>query len=291
MKIKSYFQFTKDQRSGIFLLLLLITIVQGVWFYWSSEKSHQAENPSSQEWLAMQTVVDSLKTHKKETTTKIYPFNPNFITDYKGQQLGMSLEELDRLFAFRKQNKYVNSAKEFQQVTQVSDSLLGAISPYFKFPDWVNQPRKNPYTPFQKNNDSKKAAILVKDINEATADDLIKLYGIGPALSERILKRRTSLGAFVSMEQMNEIWGLSPEVIELLQQHFTISHPPTIEKIAINNLSSKELAKFPYFNYALAKEIVTYRSMHNGIRSIEDLTKIKGMPNEKIKIIALYLEF
>jgi hypothetical protein len=31
--------------------------------------------------------------------------------------------------------------------------------------------------------------------------------------------------------------------------------------------------------------------MNNGIHSIEDLTKIKGMPNEKIKIIALYLEF
>jgi len=291
MKIKSYFQFTKDQRSGIFLLLLLIVVVQLVWFYWSSEKSHQSGSPSHQEWLAMQTIVDSLKTHKNETTTKIYPFNPNFITDYKGQQLGMSLEELNRLFAFRKQNKYVNSAKEFQQVTLVSDSLLGAISPYFKFPDWVNQPRKNQYTAFQKNTDSKKAAILVKDINEATADDLVKLYGIGPALSERILKRRTSLGAFVSMEQMNEIWGLSPEVVALLQQHFTISRPPTIEKIAINNLSSKELAQFPYFNYALAKEIVTYRSMHNGIHSIEDLTKIKGMPNEKIKIIALYLEF
>ena len=93
------------------------------------------------------------------------------------------------------------------------------------------------------------------------------------------------------MEQMSEVWGLSPEVIELLQLHFTISEPPAIDKIAINDLSSKELAKFPYFNYSLAKEIVIYRSMHNGIRSVEDLTKIKGMPNEKIKIIALYLEF
>ena len=59
----------------------------------------------------------------------------------------------------------------------------------------------------------------------------------------------------------------------------------------IKNLSVKELAKFPYFNYIIAKEIVIYRSMNNGIHSIEDLTKIKGMPNEKIKIIALYLEF
>ena len=42
---------------------------------------------------------------------------------------------------------------------------------------------------------------------------------------------------------------------------------------------------------ALAKEIVVYRTMNNGIKDIADLTKIKGMPNEKIKIIALYLDF
>jgi DNA uptake protein ComE-like DNA-binding protein len=291
MNIKSYFQLSKDQRSGIFLLLLLIFVGQAVYYYWVSQKSHETESATQQEWLSLQKVVDSLKLTQNETKVTMYPFNPNFITDYKGQQLGMSVAEINRLFEFRKLNKYVNSAKEFQQITQVSDSLLGVISPFFKFPDWVNQPKKNYLNNYQKREDSKKAPIVVKDINEATADDLVKLYGIGPALSERILKRKTSLGAFVSMEQMNEIWGLSPEVIEQLNLYFEIAKAPTIEKIAINDLSTKELAQFPYFNYALAKEIVIYRSMYNGIKSVEDLTKIKGMPNEKIKIIALYLEF
>jgi hypothetical protein len=31
--------------------------------------------------------------------------------------------------------------------------------------------------------------------------------------------------------------------------------------------------------------------MNNRIKNVDDLTKIKGMPNEKIKIIALYLDF
>ncbi|MCB0443125.1 MAG: helix-hairpin-helix domain-containing protein, partial [Flavobacterium sp.] len=111
------------------------------------------------------------------------------------------------------------------------------------------------------------------------------------ALSERILKQKESLGSFVSMEQMNFIWGLSPEVIEKLNEHFVISSEPKIKKVDINNASVKELAKFPYFNYSIAKEIVTHRSMNGEIKSIEDLTKIKGFPVEKLKIIALYLEF
>lgn len=51
----------------------------------------------------------------------------------------MSTQEIDRLLAFRKENKYVNSAEEFQQVTKVSDSLLKIISPFFKFPDWIQK--------------------------------------------------------------------------------------------------------------------------------------------------------
>ena len=40
----------------------------------------------------------------------------------------MSVEEIDRLRAYRKQNKFVNSAEKFQKVTKVSDSLLSKLS-------------------------------------------------------------------------------------------------------------------------------------------------------------------
>lgn len=289
MNIKSYFRFAKQQRNGIFLLFLLIILLQLVYFFWISNSTDRIEKPN-EEWLAMQSVIDSLKNTNDNQKTVIYPFNPNFITDYKGYKLGMSVEELDKLFAFRKQNKYVNSAKEFQAVTGVSDSLLNAISPYFKFPDWVSQPKKE-YVSYSNNKVENKKPTVKIDINQATQEDLIKVYGIGLALSERILKNKESLGGFVSMEQIQFIWGLSPEVIENLNKHFVVTSEPKINKIDINNASVKELAKFPYFNYTIAKEIVTHRSMNGEIKNIEDLTKIKGLPNEKIKIIALYLEF
>ncbi|WP_396148861.1 ComEA family DNA-binding protein [Flavobacterium sp.] len=289
MNFKSYFRLAKQQRNGIFLLFLLIIVTQIGYFFWISNQQTRTDS-SNHEWLGMQLVIDSLKNSDNNTKPVIYPFNPNFITDYKGYKLGMSVKELEKLFAFRKQNKYVNSAKEFQTVTGVSDSLLNAISPYFKFPDWVNQPKKEYISFTNKKVDNKKSIVKI-DINQATQEDLIKLYGIGPALSERILKNRESLGGFLSMEQMQFIWGLSPEVIENLNKHFIVTSEPKLNKIDVNNASIKELAKFPYFNYSIAKEIVTYRSMNGEIKNIEDLTKIKGLTSEKIKIIALYLEF
>ena len=288
---KEYFVFNKEQRLGLIALVGLIVVLQLLYFFvdFSTPKITSKEE---EKWLSMQTEIDSMKAVSDESTYKIYPFNPNFITDFKGYKLGMKVAEIDRLLAFRKTNKYVNSAEEFQQVTKISDSLLTAIAPYFKFPDWVKN--KKQYVSYEKSNFkdfAKKEKIVIIDINQATKEDLVKIYGIGDGISDRILKQKESLGGFMSMEQMQDVWGLSPEVIAELNKHFKIIALPPVNKIDINNASVKELMKFPYFRYALAKEIVTFRSMNGGIKSVEDLTKIKGFPIEKVKIIALYLTF
>ena len=288
--LKSHFLFNKAQRTGIFLLLLLIVGFQLMVFFTDFSKV-EIQNPEKQKWLSFQTEIDSLKQEKFNYVPKIYPFNPNFITDFKGYKLGMSTEEIDRLLAFRKTNKYVNSAGEFQMVTKVSDSLLNVIAPYFKFPDWVTNEKSNKYVNFDKKDFYKKEKIIQIDINQATTEDLVKVYGIGPALSERILKEKAKFGSFVSMEQLKDVWGLSPEVIENLNKSFKLTVIPNVKKIKINDASIKELMQFPYFRYALAKEIVTFRSMNGEIKNSEDLSKINGFPVDKIKIIALYLEF
>ena len=268
--ISSYFKFSRNQRSAIFFLFGIIIILQLVYFF-VDFSSFSKVSPEKEKWLSLQSQIDSMKQEKLNYVPKIYPFNPNFITDYKGYKLGMSVSEIDRLLAFRKENKYVNSPQEFQAVTKVSDSLLNAISPYFKFPDWVNNKKKfatykkYPYTAF-----AKKEKIVIIDINTASQEDLIKIYGIGEAISLRILKFKESLGGFVSMEQMNDVWGLSPEVIENLNSHFKVLTPPNVKKVDINNASIKELSQFPYFNYQLAKQIVTFRSMNVDFKKFDD---------------------
>ncbi|WP_445715311.1 ComEA family DNA-binding protein [Flavobacterium sp.] len=289
--LKSYFMFSNEHRSGIFLLFTIIILVQLGYFFLKDSLVFTNNTSEDKAWLSIQNEIDSLKnlqTAKKDT---IYPFNPNYITDYKGYKLGMSIQEIDRLHAFRKKGKFVNSDEEFQQVTQVSNALLAKISPFFKFPDWVKNKNKISSEKFSKISPREKEKLIQKDINTATRDELIAVYGIGEKLADKILLEKERLGCFVSMEQFQFIWGISPDAILDLEKRFIVKSQNGIKKIAVNELSQKELAKFPYFNYSLAKEIVIYRSMNNGIKNFDDLTKIKGMPNEKIKIIALYLDF
>jgi DNA uptake protein ComE-like DNA-binding protein len=292
MKTKpTYFfqKFSSSQRVGLLVLFTLIISLQ-IGYHFLPAKTQEETPEEQREWLAFQTKIDSFKALQTEYKSKIYPYNPNFITDYKGYKYGMTTEQLDRLFAFRKENKYVNSAKEFQHVTKVSDSLLKEMAVYFKFPDWVNKKSEyvSKFAPFAK---KEKEAIVVTDINKATAEDLIKIRGIGEGISARILKERDKFGAFATMEQMQFIWGLSPEVIQYLNLYFKVDDVSNLKKININTTSLKELSVFPFFNYTLAREILIYRSMNGKIKDIADLTKIKGISIEKVNTIALYLEF
>ena len=285
---KSFLTYSKSQKIGVLLLFAVIIMLQGIYFFYNFETPKTNEK-AKQSWLANQSSVDSLKLLKSDYKPKIYPFNPNFITDFKGYKLGMKVEEIDRLLAFRKTDKYVNSPEEFQAVTKISDSLLKTMSPYFKFPDWVKN-KKKAFQPYEKKDFSKKEKIIVLDINAATKEDLMKINGIGDKISDRILEQKEKYGAFLSMEQMQEIWGLSPEVVQKLNQSFIIMSTVNAKKIKINTATVKELSQFPFFRYQLAKDIVIYRSMNGDIKS-EDLTKIKGFPADKIGIIALYLDF
>ncbi len=289
--MKSHFQFSNKQRNGIFLLLLVIVVAQFVYSFvdFSSDKI-----PVNQDELdVFRNELDSLRLVEIENRKpKIYPFNPNYITDYKGYTLGMSNEEIDRLHKFREGNQWVNSAKDFQQITKVSDSFLAIISPYFKFPDWVTnpKPKTNNYSNSYSNSSAPKTFTQKIDLNKATATQLQKVYGVGEKLSERIINYRNKYkGGFIADVQLLEVWGLTPEVIERIKNGFTVKTPRTINKFNLNTATRDELVTIPYIDYEVANNIIEERTLRDGFKSLEELTKVEDFPIKKIEIIKLYL--
>ncbi|WP_298236911.1 helix-hairpin-helix domain-containing protein [uncultured Algibacter sp.] len=289
-KFKSHFTFSKKQRNGIFLLLLLIIIGQCVYFFidLSSEKIQVNKDLLTE----YKNEMDSLRLASIENRKpKIYPFNPNYITDFKGSNLGMTNEEIDRLLQYRKQNKWINSVNQFQEVTKVSDSLLNVISPYFKFPEWVLHPvTATSWNSEKKYNNKQKAYAQKQDLNTATAKQLQKVNGIGEYYSERIIKFRNKFaGGFIADVQLYDVYGLSPEVIESITNHFTVKTPRKIDKISLNKATIEELVTIQHIDYDLAHQIIEQRQLREGYKSFDELRKVKGFPINKIEIIKLYL--
>ncbi|MBE9491011.1 MAG: helix-hairpin-helix domain-containing protein [Bacteroidetes bacterium] len=286
--MQSHFKFTQKQRNGIFLLLLLIIVLQAIYFFVDFSTDEISVN--QQELKLFQQEIDSLKLIEiANRKPKIYPFNPNYITDYKGYTLGMTNEEIDRLLKFRVQNKWVNSAKEFQNITKISDSLLGAISPHFKFPDWVTRSKpKKTYT-YQSNKAPKSYDEKI-DLNIATVSQLRKVNGIGEKLSERIINYRNKFaGGFIADVQLQDIYGLDLEVIERILHQFTVKTPRQIIKYNLNTIVIDELVTIQHIDYEVAYEIIEQRTLRDGYKSIDELLKVIDFPIHKIEIIKLYL--
>lgn len=289
--LKSHFWYNKRQQSGVLFLVLLIIISQLIIGFVNTTDSDEAIDLKTAAMQSFEARIDSLQQIAEEKKKfKLYPFNPNFISDYKGYQLGMSVVEIDRLHTFRKQRKYVNSAKEFQKVTKVSDSLLATIAPFFKFPDWVVKRRLR-----EKRASNVEASLVsytksTSDLNKATAADFETIEGVGEVIAQRIVAYRKKLQGFTFTSQVYEIWGLQKNTANRILKEFKIGRLPTIQKLNVNTATFKEVLKIPYIDYELCKKIFAYRDEVAELQNITELTNIKDFPMEKYDRIILYLE-
>lgn len=287
-KIKSFFVFNSSQRNGILFLLLLVSGFAIINNYIDFTTENLLDT-NSREVLAVQKELDSIRILLTESNqTKIYPFNPNFITDFKGYKLGMSSEEIDRLLDYRKQNKWINSKEDFKEVTKVSDSFLDQISIYFKFPEWVTNPKLK-YSGWKKGFKEKTFDQKI-DLNSVTQLELKKVNGIGEALSKRIIDYRSKLVGFSDDIQLYEVYGLDYQVVNRVLNEFTVKTPKEIIKMNLNKISASDIATVPGISFDLAKRIWEFRILNETIVNFSELKNIEGLTERKLQGIQLYLK-
>ena len=273
---------TKRQQRAVLFLMVVIFALQLTAVFWPMDTtSDQFEELSN--CPEFQQEYQQLKQQWVEAKTpKIFPFNPNYISTYNAYKLGLSSEAYNRLKAFRAKNQWVNSAVEFQQVTQISDELLENIQPYFKFPQWV--------VDAQKSSLKTQSSVPKIYLNDATAQQLEKIRGIGPVLSERIIRyRERHEGGFADWVELTAVYGLSETVIQRLKNRAVLKNPRTIRKINLNEATQEDLVKIPYIDYELADQIIEQRLLKEHYESVDELTKLKDFPVEFFDIIKLYL--
>ncbi len=223
-----------------------------------------------------QAFIDSMIGAQKKRNNIIHPFNPNYLTDYRAYVLGIEKNTIDRLFAFRKSGKFINSAAEFKRITQMEDSLFEAIKPFLKFPNFTKYKKEKVF----KN--------LKKDINEVEEFDFLKVKGIGKVLSSRIVKYRKYIKGFSTLDQLYEVYGLDSLAVDNVKNHFEIQKLPELKKIKISEASLYDLSRIPYINKEESTEIIKLRTRQKKI-ILEDLFHITGFDSLKISRISLYL--
>jgi hypothetical protein len=145
---------------------------------------------------------------------------------------------------------------------------------------------------YGRDNDLKKESKLQAiDLNEADTAQLIRIKGIGPVFSSRIIKYRNLLGGYVMTEQLSEVYGLSAETLLNLRECVFVDSLFIPEKIRINFSEWIDLVKHPYINSEFANRILRKRSMEGPYMDERDFADRLEIPDSiQIKLLP-YCEF
>ncbi|MCE2778563.1 MAG: helix-hairpin-helix domain-containing protein [Algoriphagus sp.] len=180
-----------------------------------------------------------------------------------------------------------NANKLYQNYLNQVDSLERAgvkllISPL---------PTFNPEDTIRRTHSNKVAErILRLPFSEADSVVLQIVPGIGALTAGRIIKHRESLGGFILIAQLNEVYGLKPETIPIIWEYFDFDTVAP-RQLDINTVPLEDLAKHPYISYQEAKVLVAYRLQHGPYLQLDDLLKIKIFKADWVNKIGPYLDF
>ena len=128
------------------------------------------------------------------------------------------------------------------------------------------------------------------DLNRADSARLIRLPGIGPVFSARIIKYRELLGGYVSTGQLTEVYGLSRETVQQISASLWID-PSAVRTLDINRATFSELLRHPYLDYEEVRSLVNYREFRGRIGSVQEIREHHLLSDSILERMIPYLEF
>ena len=128
------------------------------------------------------------------------------------------------------------------------------------------------------------------DINESDSLKLMKVRGIGPTYAHRILDYRKLLGGYVSLEQLNEIFGIDSLKYSQLVPHLSINDRSVLQ-LNINTDEFKVLLKHPYLSYEQVKSILNYRNELGVLNDFSELQQLEGFGTIDTSRLKPYVSF
>lgn len=317
-RIAAWLGLSWQEMKGFVLTLLAMTLVLALPYVIASTQKSPAYDD-----IIDEAVLDSLLlvmqasepvTQEEErysapndvtATRVIEPFNPNELDASAWVSLGLKPYLAERMVKYRTKVTPFRAKNDLLKVYGFPEWLYKRLEPFILLPETApaevaNADRQlGKITTDNRATDefttSKETRLPRKqlqkfDLNTADTTQLIALKGIGTATALRIVRFRDALGGFHSLDQLNEVYAITPDALASLATYAELE-PGTQKKIAINTADVETLKKHPYIGYKLAEVIVNYRKQHGLYKSASDMEKIRILTPEKLEKLLPYLEF
>ena len=296
--ISKYFGFSKSETTGLILLIPLLAFILTIpsiykqYLIQTQTDNSEKDAQDLREWLA-EIEKNKINNKDEEVVFTAFEFDPNLISADSLILLGFEHKVAYTIDNYRSKGGKFFKKEDLLKIYGISENRVKGLWEFISIPDRVREKKyattstktttyeKKEFTP-------KKVIIAPEDLNRVTVEELVQIRGIGPVLSDRIIKYRDNLGGFNNIDQLREVYGLDTGVIERITEHFYLKDPEVVQ-IDINTDSARFLANHPYISWSLAKAIVAYKYQHGSYKSVGNIKKIKLVNDSIFDRVSPYL--
>jgi competence protein ComEA len=240
---KDYLSFSKKERIAVVILLIIISVFIILPFFFSPHfKKPVVDLRLQQQLFALQnakqpqdTVTDSVKVYKgpQPTTTnksainkeQLFYFDPNTLDSAGWQRIGLRDKTISTILNYRNKGGRFKRPEDLRKIYGLQKEEADLLIPYVQIKSLNEQHEQQ-----QKNSTENKKTLSLTtnlkkiDINTGTAEEFKSLPGIGDVLSNRIIKFRSAIHGFKSVEDIRKTYGLSDSTYQLILPYLTINN-------------------------------------------------------------------
>ncbi|MCF8346111.1 MAG: helix-hairpin-helix domain-containing protein [Bacteroidales bacterium] len=209
-----------------------------------------------------------------------FPFNPNTVPEDSLHMMNLSGFVTRNLIRYRNAGGTFRKAEDLKKIYGMDSATYVELAPYIR----IRAPRSHDFYPEKRKWDS----VPVIGLNSADSVLLMKIPGIGPSYSRRIIKYREMLGGYHDVWQLWEVYGMDSVRFKALKQYCVLD-TQNIKRLALNKASFRDLISHPYISRSETYAILQYLDFADSITSIEELSRNQVIEEERLRRVAPYL--
>ncbi|HLN22320.1 MAG TPA: helix-hairpin-helix domain-containing protein [Bacteroidales bacterium] len=264
--VKEWFGYSRQERRSSIILLVLIAVV--LLFRMFIPDNKMIITDLTPEVLAA--------INKNEFKSEKLFFNPNTASLDTLLIAGFDDDEAARLIRYRNKGGRFRKPADIRKLYGLDSGKASALIPYIILD-----------TSRRQNENVKKTRT---ELNSCDSAALEKLPGLGPVLSARIIRYRNLLGGFVSVDQLNEVYGLNEQTFAIVKPLVYVD-TAIVKKIMINFAKFSDLTRMPYLSRYQVNAILKYRELAGNIKTIDELRLNLILPDSTARKVSSYLDF
>lgn len=284
--MSSFFYFNQMERRGVLLFFLLIGLNLILPYCYHSFWSTPAKIEVDIRQLDTLPAPMVRVTAQSRIPDSLFLFDPNTAQKETLLRLGLPERTANTLLKYRQKGGRFYRKEDLKKIYGIEENWYRRVADHIDLPKQKTRKTSNGTRAYP--NYAPKTVQKIA-INTANAETWAQLRGIGPVLSNRIVKFRSKLGGFSRIEQVQETYGLPDSTFQSIQSQLELKEAP--KKMNINQLSKEELAQHPYISWKLAAVIVNYRQSHGPFTDLNALKNIYILEEETLYKLEPYLNF